>query len=79
MATDPVIEEMYQRIVTWGHRQIPRADWLRWASYLLTEVQPQLDELAALKPAPVVVEAPVEAPVEEKRKPGRPKRVAVGV
>lgn len=51
---DPVIEEISQRILMWGHKQIPRADWQRWAFYLRDEVQPQLDELAALKASELV-------------------------
>ena len=66
---DPVIEEMVQRLLYWGHRHIAYADWQRWATYLRDEVQPQLDELAALKTE--------TAPVVEKRKPGRPKRETV--
>jgi hypothetical protein len=49
---DQVIEEMSQRILNWGHRQIPRADWMRWAQHLQDVVQPQLDELEALKAKP---------------------------
>lgn len=55
---DPVIEEISQRILMWGHKQIPRADWQRWASYLLDTVQPQLDELAALKASELVTVKP---------------------
>jgi DNA-binding GntR family transcriptional regulator len=46
---DSVIEEFARRILDWQHRQIPRVDLQRYAAHLRDVVQPQLDELDALK------------------------------
>lgn len=46
---DSVIEEMYQRVALWGHRNVSRSDLLRWAHHLHGEVLPKLEELEALK------------------------------
>lgn len=46
---DPIIEEMARA------RDVQPHSLRRWVEYLRTVVQPQLDELAALKSRPTVV------------------------
>lgn len=48
---DSIIEEMGQKILDWRKFPIHRHDAERWARHLREVVQPQLDELEALKTA----------------------------
>lgn len=48
---DPVIAEMVQKILNYRHMTVPVRQMRSWAEHLRDVVQPQLDELAALKAA----------------------------
>lgn len=47
--SDTVIEEMERKILRYRTYEIPPQDLQRWVRHLVNTVQPQLDELAALR------------------------------
>lgn len=65
---DSIIEEMGRRVLDWRHKAghgLHQSDIERWARHLRDVVQPQLDELEALKAERAAVVKPSAKPARE--------------